>query len=180
VNLGQQIDPLLPRPPDDADEYTREFHRRVSEMLVALASRTDNHIPYSVDTTKVLVPDPTAQNGITWGTVSAGAGVSLPFIFGSGRDGAADLDGVNTYSWAVLSGSTYSLSRNPHLTNLTIQSGINLNLHQFLLYVNGTLTGIDATSVIRNKGLDGGNGTSGSVGAGGSDDGSGGSWSASQ
>lgn len=47
-------------------------------------------------------------------------------MFGDGSDGSADLDGVNTYPWATLGGSSYTLSRDVNLTNLTIRTGIQL------------------------------------------------------
>lgn len=66
-------------------------------------------------------------------------------LFGDGSDGAAVLNGTNTFSWATLSGSVYTLTRNVYLSSLTISSGITLlpcavNSQPFLIFVAGTLT----------------------------------------
>ncbi len=63
-----------------------------------------------------------------------------PFDYGDGSDGAAVLDGVNTYPWALLAGSTYSLLRQVYLTNLQINAGIILQPSGYSLFGTGTLT----------------------------------------
>jgi hypothetical protein len=66
-------------------------------------------------------------------------------LFGSGVDGAADLDGINTYPWATLTaGTTYSLDRDVALTDLTIRAGITLTTNggvgEHRIYGTGLLT----------------------------------------
>jgi len=74
----------------------------------------------------------------TW--ASAGGSSGVTFDFGDASDGSATLDGVATVSWATLSGSTYLLVRQPYLTNLTINSGITLEINGYSINVRGTLT----------------------------------------
>ena len=62
-------------------------------------------------------------------------------VFGDGLHGAAVLDGVNTFAWCALAGSTYTLNRNAYLTNLTINAGITLDIGNYLLHGTGTLSG---------------------------------------
>jgi hypothetical protein len=50
-------------------------------------------------------------------------------LLGDGTDGSATLDGVATVSWATLVGSTYTLTREPQLINLTINNGIKLKVN---------------------------------------------------
>lgn len=84
--------------------------------------------------------------------------------FGSGADGTAVLDGVVTFPWATLSGSTYTMSRDVNLGNLTVNNGITLaqgnSSSAYRLYVTGTLT-VLGTGLIT---MSGGTGAIGSVG----------------
>lgn len=70
MQLGQQIDPLLPVPPPDADDYTLELHRRLAELFVSTQKAINGVIPYSVTTGQALLVDPTAQGGVAWGAGS--------------------------------------------------------------------------------------------------------------
>ncbi len=82
------------------------------------------------------------------------AGASLDF--GDGSDGDATLDGVNTYAWASLAGSTYTLLRPIFLDNLTVNSGIILEHARCSIHVAGTLTN---AGTIRGNGTNGVNAT---------------------
>lgn len=93
-------------------------------------------------------------------------GVALAYQLGDGSDGAADLDGINTYPWASLVGSTYTVTRAPYLTTLRVRSGIDLDCANFPLYHTGKITndvggvihcdGIDATNQLGAAGRTGG------------------------
>lgn len=61
-------------------------------------------------------------------------------IYMDGADGAVDFDGANTFLFATLSGSTYTLKRNIYCTDMDVQSGITLLPDGFVIYGNGTLT----------------------------------------
>jgi hypothetical protein len=63
---------------------------------------------------------------------------------------AADLDGVNTYTWASKSGNVYTTNSNPYLTNLTVRNGCTL-VKRHIPHVNGTLT-VEATGLIHDDG----------------------------
>lgn len=83
--------------------------------------------------------------------------------FGDGSDGAAVLNGSNTFAWASLAGSTYTLLRNIHITDLTVNSGVTLVGAGYQIFVSGTLTN---SGTIHNDGSDASASTGGS-GAGG-------------
>jgi hypothetical protein len=63
-------------------------------------------------------------------------------IYGGGEDGAAVFDGVNTFSFASLVGSAYTLTRDVFLsTGASIAAaGISLDTGGFRLFCNGTFT----------------------------------------
>lgn len=62
-------------------------------------------------------------------------------IYGSGQDGNATLDGVATFnSFSSLLGTTYTLTRDTFLSNLTINPGITLATGGFKLFVSSILT----------------------------------------
>lgn len=61
--------------------------------------------------------------------------------FGPGTDGSAVLDGINTFSWANLVGSVYTMTRGISLVNLTVNAGITLKTAGMGIYGTGTLTG---------------------------------------
>lgn len=96
-----------------------------------------------------------------WVAPSSGTGV--PFDFGDGSDGDAVLDGSNTFAWADLSGSTYTLNRQVYLHDLTINSGITLISAQASIFGTGTLH-IISGGIIDQTGGDGGPGSGGGVG----------------
>lgn len=67
------------------------------------------------------------------GSAASDATVS-PIVVGTysdGRDGNADLDGINGVPWATLSGSTYTAIRDVYPNNLRVRSGIILKMNGF-------------------------------------------------
>jgi len=83
---------------------------------------------------------------------SQGGGTSSLWWYGNGEDGAAVLDGVNTFSWATLSGGdTYTMTRGALLTDLTVNNAITLKPDGFPIFCTGTLTN---NGVISRNGLD--------------------------
>jgi hypothetical protein len=64
-------------------------------------------------------------------------------LYGDGRDGAAVLDGVNTFPWASFGGGVYTLTRDVSLTDLAVATGIKLALslgNSSTFRLNGTGT----------------------------------------
>lgn len=60
-------------------------------------------------------------------TISAfGLATQSPGWYGSGADGAVVFDGINTYAFASLAGSTYTLNRDLHATSIVVSAGIAL------------------------------------------------------
>lgn len=113
--------------------------------------------------TKGLAPAPAAGDAAagkflksdgTWQVPSGGVSIgAFTSYFGDGSDGAATLDGATAVTGTTRSGSVYTLTRSVQYTNLTINSGCSLRIQNFgWVYVNGTLTGADATSVIQSDG----------------------------
>lgn len=87
----------------------------------------------------------------TWGRLAASGGLG---VYGDGSYGNIVLDGVTSYSGLGISlaGSTYTLQGDILPANLTINSGITLKPNGMRIYCAGTLTGIDATSLIQDNG----------------------------
>jgi hypothetical protein len=56
-------------------------------------------------------------------------------IAGDGSDGAAVLNGTNTYTWASKLGSSYALTRDVYLSSLSFSAVASLNTNGFRLYV---------------------------------------------
>ncbi len=87
-------------------------------------------------------------------TVNAtgGGGGSIGWVwFGTGEDGAAVMDGTNTFSFASKSGNDYTLTRSVQLTNLTLNAGCTLDPDSYPVYCSGTLTN---NGTIKTNGLD--------------------------
>jgi hypothetical protein len=77
-----------------------------------------------------------------------GASQNYAGLFGDGTDGAVTLDGTTTVSWATLSGGNYTMTRNPMLTRLTINSGVTLNTAGWLIFCRGTVTNNGTISAV--------------------------------
>jgi hypothetical protein len=117
----------------------------------------------------------TITDGGAKGPVTIAAGppfisvVETPY-FGDGRDGTVVLDGVNTFSWATLVGSTYTMvtAKAVMALNMTINSGIVLDSGTGQpIFVLGTLTNNgriinNGVSAINNNGASAKNGNAGS------------------
>ncbi len=90
------------------------------------------------------------------------AGTPATLFWGNGEDGAADLDGANTYSWCTKdSAIQYTLDRPVQLTDLIIRVGVTLRGDGWNIYCNGTVTCIGSVSV---AGFPAVGGTAGAVG----------------
>lgn len=61
-------------------------------------------------------------------------------LYGNGADGDATLDGVATFTYANLVGSTYTLTRDVFLNNLTVNPGVTLQSGGFKIFVGSTCT----------------------------------------
>ena len=83
-------------------------------------------------------------------------------FFGNGSDGTATLNGSNTVAWATLGGSTYTMTADVMLVDLTINVGIILEKAGHILIGKGTLTN---NGTIQNNGGNGGNGGDGANGS---------------
>lgn len=74
-------------------------------------------------------------------TINATASSGIGWVwYGTGEDGAAVMDGSNTFSFASKSGNNYTLTRSVQLTNLTIDAGCTLDPDSYAVYCSGTLT----------------------------------------
>lgn len=58
---------------------------------------------------------------------------------GDGSDGTPVFDGVNTFTWATLVGSTYTLSRNVYWAGATINSGITIKTDGWVIRSNANI-----------------------------------------
>lgn len=90
----------------------------------------------------------------------------LPFNYSDKSDGSSVLDGVNTFSWAELDGSVYTLKRNVYFINLQINAGITLAPGPYSIFGSGTLTN---SGIIDNSGGAGVSAPDGPQGSGGGD-----------
>ncbi len=99
----------------------------------------------------------------TWKTVGAITTIGST-EYADGSDGAFTADGSATPAWATRSGSVYTMTRNAYLASLTINSGVSIITSGYLIWGTGTLTGVDATSVIKNGGSNSTAGSSGLAG----------------
>lgn len=74
-------------------------------------------------------------------------------FYGDGSDGSLNFDGAATVLGMAPSGGVYTFTREVFATDVTVGSGVRLALESYGLYVNGTLTGTDATSFVSANGL---------------------------
>lgn len=119
--------------------------------------------PFPVDqagtTKKALVSD----IGTYLNTLSGIVG-SPAWLFGTGSDGSATLDGSNTVAWASKSGSEYTMTRDAHLTSLTVNVGSTIKTAGYAIFCTGTLTN---NGTIQNIGSNATTGTGAAGGPGG-------------
>lgn len=69
-------------------------------------------------------------------------------LFGTGASGSGILDGAATVFGLAPAANVYTATSDIEAINLTINSGIKLNMNGYVLYVNGILTLVDATSIV--------------------------------
>ena len=105
---------------------------------------------------------------ISAATGSGGGGgcecdLTVEDVFGTGVDGTALLDGTNTFSWASKSGSDYTMTKDVHLENLTINSSVTLDASGYRIFVSDDCV---ISGNLHNNGGDGSN-SGGSPGPGG-------------
>ncbi len=77
------------------------------------------------------------------------------FVFGTGADGAVTLDGAVTVPWASKSGSTYTLTRAPFCTTLTLNNGTTLKTQGYPIYCNTSFTLLTGSILTCNGGAAG-------------------------
>ena len=97
----------------------------------------------------------------TGGSGANPAWADLLGFYGAGSDGALTFDGVATVLGMAPAGGVYTITREIFATDLTISASVRLNCRSYGLWVNGTLTGADATSIISANGVDGSGSTPG-------------------
>lgn len=61
-------------------------------------------------------------------------------MFGTGADGAVTFDGSTTILGLVPSGNIYTMTRDIHCTNITINNGVTIYPAGYRIYATGTLT----------------------------------------
>ena len=84
--------------------------------------------------------------------------------YGNGRDGIVNLDGVNTYSFATLTGTTYSLTASIFATTFVLQPTITLKTEGYLIRCT---TSFENKGTITHNGGNGGDAIYGNWGVGG-------------
>ncbi len=100
-------------------------------------------------------------------TSSTLGGLDSSAFYGDGSDGDLNFNGIATpVAGATLSGSVYTLQRDIYADDLTVASAVHLK-GNFRIYVNGTCSGVDATSIIGNPGANAANNVGGAGGNGG-------------
>lgn len=72
-------------------------------------------------------------------------------VFGTGADGAATLDGAATAGWASLAANVYTMTRDAHLTALTVNNGVTLKTANFRVFCQGLLTNAGTISNLGNN-----------------------------
>jgi len=82
-------------------------------------------------------------------------------MYGDGSDGSLNFDGTATVLGMAPAGGVYTITRELFATDLTIAAGVRLNCRSYGLWVSGTLTGVDATSIISANGVAGSGSTPG-------------------
>ncbi len=70
----------------------------------------------------------------------AASAVKADYNYGDGSDGAVVMDGVNTFTWASLGGSTYTLTRNLRATTINISNTVIVKPAGFLMQSTGLCT----------------------------------------
>ena len=106
-----------------------------------------------------------SSNYIGSGQISSSAtaipgGYISRFIFGDSSDGIAVLDATASVAWATLASTTYTMTRDAYLENLTVNAGVTLKINNWLPYVRGTLTN---NGTIEATGNDASGGTAGAA-----------------
>jgi hypothetical protein len=86
-----------------------------------------------------------------WNSIPVGS----RFDYGTGSDGAVTMDGTNTFGFASLSGSTYTLTRDVFATTFVLNSGITLKRAGFKFYAK---TSIIISGHVSDDGGDAGDG----------------------
>lgn len=109
----------------------------------------DNRIPVGQDGFALSANSATAL-GVTYRTIFS----PLIWLFGTGSDGTIAFNGTNTFAFASLAGSTYTLTRNIFGTNITLSAGITVYANNFGIWANGTLT-VPSTALIHSNGPNG-------------------------
>lgn len=61
-------------------------------------------------------------------------------LFGTGADGAVAFDGSTTILGLVPAGNIYTMTRDIHCTNITINNGVTIKPAGYRIYATGTLT----------------------------------------
>lgn len=105
----------------------------------------------------------THRHGMPAGPPAGTTGLSQ---YGSGLDGAFDLDGVNTFDASImsLSGSTYTLARDIEATSFRVRNAIILITNGYKVFARSSITN-DTGGTIQNNGNAGGVGAANNPGA---------------
>src|SRR5258707_12685631 len=85
-----------------------------------------------------------------------------PLLYGPGADGVIDFDGIATFAFATLAGSTYTLNRTIYGTIVTVESGVTIVLDGSGLFANVSIT-LNGTAVIKADGNSGSGITAGAT-----------------
>lgn len=102
------------------------------DIFYATGPNAITRLPIAAEDGYVLT---TSSGNLAWSAVAFS-----PLVFGSGKDGSVTLDGTVTVPWASKSGNIYTLTRDVELLNLTINSGITLQVNGYRILARGTIT----------------------------------------
>lgn len=125
----------------------------LSQLLDWIGAAAQGDILYRNATVWARLGAGTAgQKLVTGGTTANPSWADGANFFGDGTSGSGVMDGAATIFGLVPSANTYTATSDINAINLTINSGIKLEMAGFILYVNGILTFVDGTSVVQQRG----------------------------
>lgn len=148
----------------------------ITKMSVAPASATS---PIAVGDNDPRVPTQDENDALvgTSGTPSstnkyvtdADTRFIQSYYFGDGSDGTVTFDGSTTILGMVPSSSIYTMTRDIHCVNITVNTGVTIKPSGYKIFATGifTMSGTATISRVGNNGADGGVGSTGVNGAGG-------------
>lgn len=85
----------------------------------------------------------------TWFPVGGSGSAGGTGVFGDGSDGAVTFDGSSTILTVAPSAGVYTMTRDWYLASALLDAAVSIVPNGYRLFCAGTLTGVDATSLIQ-------------------------------